>query len=45
MKITKNLIALFEQEQRQYGTKVALQNFLWVVAQQILKDLGATRTR
>lgn len=40
MKITKSVVKLFEQEQKAFGTAVALQNVLWTVASTLLLDLG-----
>lgn len=45
MKVTKTLIQWFEKEQRDHGTKTALHNLLWVLASDLLKDLGITRIR
>lgn len=41
MKITKQLVNHFEQEQKDFGTQVALHNLMWSFASQLLKDLGA----
>jgi len=41
MKITKELVKYFDQEQKEFGTKVALHNLMWKFASQLLKDLGA----
>jgi hypothetical protein len=40
MKLTKQLIKNFEQEQKNYGTKVALYNVICLIAFGLLKDLG-----
>lgn len=40
MKLTKQFIKHFEQEQKEYGTKTALFNVIWQVAADILKDIG-----
>lgn len=40
MKITKELIDRFELEQKEYGTKVAIHNLLWLNASEQMKDLG-----
>lgn len=40
MKLTKNLVKHFEQEQKEFGTKVALFNIIWQVAADILKEIG-----
>lgn len=45
MKITKNLIKHFEQEQKEFGTKTALFNIIWTIASDLLKDLGITRIK
>ena len=44
MKLTKIIIAQFEQEQKEFGTEVALTNILWQVAHELLKDIGVTKT-
>lgn len=40
MKITKQLIKFFENEQREFGTEVAIHNLLWTLAADLYKDLG-----
>lgn len=40
MKLTRELVTQFEQEQEEYGTYVALYNLLWLNATDQLKDLG-----
>ena len=40
MKIYKKDIKEFEEEQKKYGTKVALQNFLWTFLVINLHDLN-----
>jgi hypothetical protein len=44
MKITKTLIKLFEDDQKYHGTKIALSNILWLLATDILTDIGVKRT-
>lgn len=45
MKLTKNLIKHFEQEQKEFGTKVALYNLIWQIATELMTDLGITRIK
>lgn len=45
MKLTKTEVREFERQQKQYGTRTALQNVLWVVAADLMKDIGVTRIR
>ncbi len=40
MKLTKVVVKQFEQDQKDYGTKTALFNILWLVGGEILKDIG-----
>lgn len=40
MKITKTIIKQFENDQKEFGTKVALHNIIFIIATDILKDLG-----
>ncbi len=40
MKITTSIINQFEQEQKQFGTKIALENILWQVASGLMKNIG-----
>jgi hypothetical protein len=40
MKLTRNLVRLFEFDQEQYGTSVALCNMLWLTATELLTDIG-----
>lgn len=42
MKLTKQLIKLFESDQKNYGTEVALYNWQWMQAAKLFKDLGIT---
>jgi hypothetical protein len=45
MTLTKALVRWFEQEQRTYGTEVALFNLLWRKATADMQALGVTRVR
>ena len=45
MKITKAVIREFERQQKQHGTAVAMQNVLWGVAANLLRDIGVNRIR
>lgn len=40
MKLTKQVIKQFEQEQKDYGTRTALFNIIWIIAGQLMKDIG-----
>jgi hypothetical protein len=40
MKVTKEIVAYFEEEQETYGTEVAISNILWNLAAEVLRDLG-----
>lgn len=45
MKLTKAAVKAFEQDQKQYGTKVARHNVLWTVAADIFRGLGVRRIK
>jgi hypothetical protein len=45
MKLTNQFIRHFEQEQKQYGTEVALYNVIWSIASDLLKDLGIKKIK
>ena len=40
MKITQNFAKWFENDQKAFGTKVALQNLLWSLGAELLHDAG-----
>jgi len=40
MKVSKGTVLQFEQEQKDFGTKVALENILILVCGQLLRDVG-----
>ena len=40
MKLTNNFIKNFEEQQKDYGTKIALTNVLWLVAIDIFHDIN-----
>jgi hypothetical protein len=40
MKITKELIRLFEADQKAYNTETAIFNLLWLQAREQLADIG-----
>ena len=40
MKLTDEKVKWFEQEQKDYGTKVAMYNLIYTIASDILTDLG-----
>lgn len=43
MKITKALVKRFEEDQKQNGTNTAIYNVIWLIADELLKDLGVTK--
>ncbi len=43
MKVTKTVIKEFENEQKQFGTKVAITNVIWLIASELLKDIGVKK--
>lgn len=45
MKITPALIKLFEKDQDEHGTKLAIRNLLWLKYTGDLADIGVTRVR
>lgn len=45
MKITNTQIKWFEKEQKQFGTRVAVYNLLWLQAAGLLKDIGCIRIK
>lgn len=45
MKLNKDKIEHFEEEQKEFGTKVALYNIIFEVASDILKDIGIRHIR
>jgi hypothetical protein len=40
MKLTKQLIKQFENEQKDYGTRTALFNIIWQIAGQLMREIG-----
>jgi len=40
MRLTQSMVKWFEQEQREYGTKTAMSNLLWMVAESIFAGIG-----
>jgi len=40
MKLTNKQVKWFEKEQKEFGTKTALFNLLWIVATAMLHDIG-----
>ena len=40
MKLTDKVVRQFEAEQKEFGTKVALYNIIWLLAADILKGIG-----
>jgi hypothetical protein len=45
MKLTNDLVNLFESDQKNYGTKTAMWNLLYLNADDQLRDLGVKRLR
>lgn len=45
MRLTNAMVKWFESEQRDYGTKTAMSNLLWMVAESIFAGIGITRIR
>ena len=43
MVIDKAVIRRFEEDQKQFGSEVAIYNLLWQTAADLFKDLGVTR--
>lgn len=43
MKITRTIIKEFESQQKQYGTKIALSNIVFVLATDLLRNIGISR--
>jgi hypothetical protein len=40
MKITKSLIRMFENDQENCGTEIAIYNLIWQISAELLKDIG-----
>lgn len=40
MKISSAIVKQFESDQKQGGTKVAIQNVVWQLAASLLRDIG-----
>lgn len=40
MKLTKSVIKMFEDDQKNYGTKIALFNIIWQIAEELMRDIG-----
>ncbi len=40
MRLTDSMVKWFEREQRDYGTKTAMSNLLWMVAESIFAGIG-----
>ena len=45
MKLSRSVIRQFEQDQVAHGTKTALYNVIWVLAGELLKDIGVKRIK
>lgn len=43
MKVTKELVKRFEEDQKYHSTAVAIHNVLWLVADSLLKDIGVKK--
>lgn len=40
MKLTKKEVEFFEEDQKQHGTKIAMFNLIWIIAVDMLNDIG-----
>jgi len=45
MKLNNHVVKMFEEHQHLFGTKIALNNILWLVSSDIFYDLGVKRVR
>lgn len=45
MKITDRVVRQFETEQKQHGTKVALSNVIWLIADDLLRGIGVKNVK
>lgn len=45
MKLTKQRVKQFEQEQKESGTETALFNVVWSIAADLMKAIGVKRIR
>lgn len=45
MVIDKAVVQRFEEDQKEFGSEVAIYNLLWQNAADLFKDLGVTRIR
>ncbi len=45
MVITKKVIQHFEYEQKEFGTKIALSNFIWGLTSTLLEDIGVKQIK
>lgn len=43
MKVTKVLVKRFEEDQKSHGTQTAIYNVLWLVADELFRDLGVKK--
>jgi hypothetical protein len=44
MKLTKDVVIAFEEDQKQNGTEIALQNYTFLLADELLKNAGVRKT-
>jgi len=42
MKVTPEVVRMFEDDQQGYGTKLAISNLLWQVASAVYRDIDIT---
>lgn len=43
MKVTKNIVRQFENEQKQFGSEIAIKNVIWILASEMLNNIGVTK--
>jgi endonuclease YncB( thermonuclease family) len=45
MKVTKDLVKMFESDQKKYGTETAIRNVLWLNGSELLHDLDVKKVK
>lgn len=45
MKVTNDVVRNFERQQKRSGTKTALQNVIWEIAADLMKDIGVNHIK
>ena len=43
MKITKDLVKRFEEDQKRHSTAVAIHNVIWLIADELFKEIGVKK--